>query len=157
MNTENTTLTDKQERFCQEYLIDLNATQAAIRAGYSRETANEQGSQNLAKLSIHARIRELKSNRAEQLHLDAFWVLKRLIDISNRAMQVEPVLWFNPETKQMEETGEYRFDSAGAVKATELIGKHIGFFEEHNSQKKPETIIKNTFSLKRRAPLPVRE
>jgi phage terminase small subunit len=53
-------LTDKQEMFCKEYLIDLNATQAAIRAGYSKKTANEQGSQNLVKLSIQKRIAELK-------------------------------------------------------------------------------------------------
>ena len=45
-------LTEKQKRFVEEYLIDLNATQAAIRAGYSPKTANEQGTQNLAKLSI---------------------------------------------------------------------------------------------------------
>ena len=44
-------LTEKQKRFVEEYLIDLNATQAAIRAGYSPKTANEQGTQNLAKLS----------------------------------------------------------------------------------------------------------
>ena len=49
-------MTDKQERFCEEYMIDLNATQAAIRAGYSPKTANEQGSQLLAKLSIQNRI-----------------------------------------------------------------------------------------------------
>ena len=51
-------LTEKQQRFVDEYLIDLNATQAAIRAGYSVKTANEQGSQNLAKLSIQQAIAE---------------------------------------------------------------------------------------------------
>ena len=45
-------LTDKQRRFVDEYLVDLNATQAAIRAGYSAKTANEQGAQLLAKLSV---------------------------------------------------------------------------------------------------------
>lgn len=45
-------LTDKQARFCEEYLIDLNATQAAIRAGYSEKTAREQAAQNLSKLNI---------------------------------------------------------------------------------------------------------
>ncbi len=46
--------TAKQKRFVEEYLIDLNATQAAIRAGYSIKTANEQGSQLLANLSVRA-------------------------------------------------------------------------------------------------------
>ena len=51
-------MTPKQQRFVEEYLIDLNATQAAIRAGYSKHTANEQGSQLLAKLSIQAAVAE---------------------------------------------------------------------------------------------------
>ncbi len=51
-------LTPKQARFVEEYLLDLNATQAAIRAGYSAKTANEQGSQLLAKLSIRQAVAE---------------------------------------------------------------------------------------------------
>ena len=49
-------LTDRQARFCEEYLIDLNATQAAIRAGYSEKTAREQAAQNLSKLNIQEKI-----------------------------------------------------------------------------------------------------
>ncbi len=51
-------------------------------------------------------------------------------------MQAEPVLVF--QDGQWVESGEYKYDSAGANKATEMIGKHIGFFETHNSQKKTE-------------------
>lgn len=152
-----TELTDKQELFCQEYLLDLNATAAAIRAGYSKETARSIGWENLTKPDIHTRIVELKATRAAKLEIDAEWVLRRLVAISDRAMQAEPVMWFNPEIKQMEETGEYRFDSAGANKATELIGKHIGFFEFDNKQKLPQTTVINNFSLKRRAPSPPQE
>lgn len=74
-------LTDKQDMFCREYLIDLNATQAAIRAGYSAKTANEQGAQNLAKLSIQNRISDLKAERNEQTGIDAAYVLRRLVEI----------------------------------------------------------------------------
>ncbi|WP_336193336.1 terminase small subunit [Providencia stuartii] len=74
-------LTDKQEAFCREYLIDLNATQAAIRAGYSEKTANEQGSQNLVKLSIQKRIQELMNDRSERLEITADYVLNRLVEI----------------------------------------------------------------------------
>ncbi|MDU6089807.1 MAG: terminase small subunit [Staphylococcus lugdunensis] len=74
-------LTDKQEMFCREYLIDLNATQAAIRAGYSEKTANEQGAQNLAKLSIAQRIIELKAERNERVEVNADYVLRRLVEI----------------------------------------------------------------------------
>lgn len=53
-------LTDKQKRFCEEYLVDFNATQAAIRAGYSKKTAKEVGCQNLTKLNIQNYISERK-------------------------------------------------------------------------------------------------
>ena len=54
-------MTAKQERFVEEYLIDLNATQAAIRAGYSPKTANEQGARLLAKVSVQTAISRLRS------------------------------------------------------------------------------------------------
>lgn len=122
-------LNAKQEMFCREYLIDLNATQAAIRAGYSERTAKSQGSRLLTNADILARVKELKDKRAEELELDAYWVLKRLKDISDRSMQAEPVLTYDPGSQEMIETGEYQFDSNGANRATELIGRHIGMFD----------------------------
>lgn len=74
-------LPDKQEMFCREYLIDLNATQAAIRAGYSEKTARASGSENLSKPDIQNRIVELKAERNEQVNVDAAYVLRRLIEI----------------------------------------------------------------------------
>jgi len=74
-------LTDKQEMFCREYLIDLNATQAAIRAGYSAKAANVQGAQNLSKINIQNRISDLKLQRNEKINIDAAYVLNRLIEI----------------------------------------------------------------------------
>lgn len=68
-------LTAKQQTFVQEYLVDLNATQAAIRAGYSPKTANEQGAQLLAKLSISQAVAAGKKVRADKLQIDAEWVL----------------------------------------------------------------------------------
>jgi phage terminase small subunit len=123
-------LTDKQEMFIKEYMVDLNATQAATRAGYSKNTAKEIGYENLTKPHILARIEELKNERAEKLQVDAEWVLKRLMQISDRCMQAEPVLEFDYEEKKLVETGEYKFDSNGANKATELIGKHLGMFKD---------------------------
>ncbi|WP_286876699.1 MULTISPECIES: terminase small subunit [Pantoea] len=74
-------LTDKQEMFCREYLIDLNATQAAIRAGYSEKTANRTGSENLSKPDIAQRIIDLKSERNERVEVNADYVLRRLVEI----------------------------------------------------------------------------
>ncbi|WP_235420893.1 terminase small subunit [Jeotgalibacillus soli] len=125
--------TDKQQMFIDEYLVDLNATQAAIRAGYSEKTAYSQGQRLLKKVEISARIEELKKTRADRLNLDAYWVLKRLMDISDRSMQAEPVLEWDPVEKMMVETGEYQFDSNGANRSTELIGKHLGMFKDNNN------------------------
>ncbi|KPD01959.1 terminase small subunit [Moellerella wisconsensis] len=74
-------LNDKQEMFCREYLIDLNATQAAIRAGYSEKTANAQSSRLLINVNIQNRIQELKLNRNERIEIDSDYVLKRLVEI----------------------------------------------------------------------------
>lgn len=74
-------LTDKQDAFCREYLVDLNATQAAIRAGYSDKTANRTASENLSKPDIQNRISELKAARNEDVGVNAAYVLKRLVEI----------------------------------------------------------------------------
>lgn len=82
--------TDKQEMFCREYLIDLNATQAAIRAGYSVKTANRTASENLSKPDIQNRIAELKSKRNDAVVINAAYVLQRLVEIDE--MDVADVL-----------------------------------------------------------------
>ena len=71
-------LTAKQERFCQEYLTDFNATQAARRAGYSEKTVKQAGTENLAKPAIQARIRELQQPHKEKLDISAERVLEEL-------------------------------------------------------------------------------
>lgn len=74
-------LTDKQEMFCREYLIDLNATQSAIRAGYSDKTANRIAAQLLSKLDIQNRIAELKAQRNDEVGITSAYVLRRLVEI----------------------------------------------------------------------------
>lgn len=118
-------LTPKQRAFINEYLIDLNATQAAIRAGYSEKTAYAIGQENLKKLEIKEEIDKALQERSERVKLNADWVLKRLQLISDRCIQGEPVY-----DREGNPTGEWRFDSAGANKATELIGKHLGMFKD---------------------------
>lgn len=76
-----TKLTDKQELFCREYLVDLNATQAAIRAGYSENTASEQGARLLVNVKVQNYIQELKQQRNDRNKIDADYVLKRLVEI----------------------------------------------------------------------------
>jgi phage terminase small subunit len=69
----------KQKTFCEEYLIDLNATQAAIRAGYSEKTAYSIGHENLSKPEIAKYIAELKEKRSEDAEIDAAWVLRESV------------------------------------------------------------------------------
>ena len=80
-------LTEMQERFCQEYIIDLNATQAAIRAGYSEKTAYSQGQRSLKKVEIQAYLQEKMKERAERTEITQDKVLKELalIAFSNAA------------------------------------------------------------------------
>lgn len=123
-------LNDKQETFCQEYVIDINATQAAIRAGYSEKTANRIASQLLSKLDIQERIAELKQERSQRTQIDADWVLMAAKKIYDRCMQEEPILdrEGNPVVVtdgNGELVAAYRFDSSGANKALDTIGKHV--------------------------------
>ena len=80
-------LTPKQERFCQEYIIDLNATQAAIRAGYSKKTAQAIATENLSKPLILAKVQELQSKITESLSIKAIDVLKEVGYIATSNIQ----------------------------------------------------------------------
>ena len=112
-------LNDRQVRFCEEYLIDLNAMQSAIRAGYSEKTAKQMGSENLSKPDIANYISELKAERSAETKIDAAWVLSRLQKVHDRCMQEEAVT-----DREGGATGEYKFEHSGANRALELIGKH---------------------------------
>ena len=133
-------LTDRQERFCREYIIDYNATDAAIRAGYSEKTARSIGSENLTKPDILARVRELQTEQAERLCINADWVVMQLVEVYNRCMQHKPVFeWHNGK---LEETGEYAFDSKGALNALEMIGKHLAMFSGKTPQDSKQDVSK---------------
>lgn len=125
-------LTPKQQRFVDEYLIDLNATQAAIRAGYSQKTAGAIGSENLTKPEIAAAIAAKQQVRAEATELNEQWVIDRLRENVERSMVAVPVMVFDHEKKQMVESGEYTYQGNVANKALELIGKHRGMFVERH-------------------------
>lgn len=79
-------LTGKQRVFVEEYLVDLNATQAAIRAGYSADTAYAIGWENLRKPDIQKAISKAQAERSERTEIDADWVLKRLATIANTSL-----------------------------------------------------------------------
>ena len=105
-------LNDKQLRFAQEYTIDLNATQAAIRAGYSPKTARSQGNRLLTKDDIQDAIREANRKRSEATGITAEWVLTGIAEIATR-----------------EDARD-----ADRLKAFELLGKHLGIWEQRQTQ-----------------------
>jgi len=121
-------LNPRQERFCEEYLIDFNGTQAAIRAGYSKKTANSQAPRLLANVSIRSRVRALQQEQTERLMISQDWVLQQLVEVVKKSNKVIPVQEWDYEEKCMVDTGEFQFDSRGATKGLELIGKHLGMF-----------------------------
>ncbi len=132
----NAKLTARQERFILEYLVDLNATQAAIRAGYSRNSARQIGQENLSKPVIAAAISAAKRERAEATKIDAEYVLKRLHQIVERCLQeVKPALHSKTRQPMKDEDGNalYTFNAAGANQALALLGKHtdVAAFRDH--------------------------
>jgi phage terminase small subunit len=116
--------TPKQQRFADEYLIDLNATQAAIRAGYSRKTAKAQGSRLLTHPAVKGMIDERMAARAARTRITQDYVIEAIRDTVERCRQAEPVV-----DRSGKETGEYRFDPANVLKGCDLLGKHLGMFK----------------------------
>lgn len=107
-------LTPKQERFVEEYLVDLNATRAAERAGYSARTANEQGARLLVNVSVQKAIQAAKLNRAQKVAVSAEDVLRGVIEVTMLARE--------------------EGDLKTALKGYELQGKHIGMWRDKVEQ-----------------------
>ena len=143
-------MTAKQKRFIEEYLIDLNATQAAIRAGYSPETAGSIGNENLKKPEIRARIDKAMAERSKRTGINQDRVLQELAKIAfvNPADVIEfDSATVNPnaaeddlaciqsvkvktmlgEKGDMTEREVKLYDKKAAL---ELLGKHLGMFKD---------------------------
>lgn len=127
-------LTAKQERFIVEYLIDLNATQAAIRAGYSKKTAKDIGAENLAKPNIRARIDELMEKLAAERIADANEVLTYLTAVLREEVKEEVIV---VESLGAGISSPSVVKKAVSVKdrnkAAELLGKRYGMFTDRVS------------------------
>lgn len=120
-------LTPKQKRFVEEYLIDLNATQAAIRAGYSEKSAYSIGNENMSKPVVAEAIETEMSKRAEIAEVSAQWVLDQAVRLYRRCMQdAVPLLDRNGnQIRDRDGKALYAFDSKGAVAALGMVGKHV--------------------------------
>ena len=140
-------LNDKQKLFCQEYMKDLNATQAAIRAGYSEKTARNIACENLTKPYIQEYIQELQEGIKKRNQITVDEIMQDLIEVKNRCLQNVPVMYFDKIDKEWKHEGKedgepvYKFDSNGATKALDLLGKIIGAYEKDNEQKRELPVI----------------
>lgn len=120
-----TKLSGKQAKFVKEYLVDLNATQAAVRAGYSKKTAKVIGCENLTKPYIAAEVAKGQERVDAKRELSVQYVVNRLMDNVERAMQAERVM-----DSHGHPTGEYIYQGGVANGALGLLGKHLGMFIE---------------------------
>lgn len=123
-------LNDRQELFCLEYIKDLNAAQAAIRAGYSKRTARFIGAENLTKPNIKDRIDDLQKDRKEELKIDANYVLKRLYEIDR--MDVLDILNDDGGLKPVKEWPEAWRRSLSGLEVVEMMadGDPVGVLKK---------------------------
>ena len=125
-------LTTKQRRFVAEYIVDYNATQAAIRAGYSEGTAGVIGFENLRKPQIQAAIHEELEKQSQRTNVTADRIVQELA-----AMAFE----------RGADWTESKMKNNNKLRALELLGRHFGIFDGQGAQKKENQILKSLQSL----------
>ena len=120
-------VTPKQKRFCEEYLVDCNATQAAIRAGYSEKTAKTIGSENMAKPDIKSYIDERLSEMQSKTIADATEVLQYLTSVLRGDVKDETLRFVGDG---YQEKTKIQVGAKDRTKAAELLGKRYGLFTD---------------------------
>ena len=141
-------MTPKQKRFVDEYLIDLNATEAALRAGYSKRTAYSIGNENLKKPEIQKEIQERMKDRQERTEIAQDKVLKELAHIAYDDIRNYLKFWTDEEGKiQVElkssdeidtrniseiqlDNGKLKFKLYPKDNALTQLGRHLGLFND---------------------------
>lgn len=133
-------LNDKQKRFCEEYIVDLNATQAAIRAGYSKKTAGSQAHDLLKKPEIQTLIQQLNDERSERTGITADIVLKELAKLATSDIRK---IMSNPDGG-MVRIEDLDDATAAAIAGVEVVKRQTG---EHDEDGNPiyEDVVKYKF------------
>lgn len=156
-------LTAKQEKFCNEYLVDLNATQAAIRAGYSEKTATAIGAENLTKPYItdfiQIRLKEIQQETGitqkrvlEEYAKIAFSDIRKLFDENNLLVDIKGIpddiaaclysvevdqLWGSSMDGKVQIGETKKVKVWNKINALDSLARHLGMFEKDNEQSKP--------------------
>ena len=126
-------LNPKQQRFVEQYLVDLNATQAAIRAGYSAKTANVQAARLLVHANISAAIADGRAKLSESTGRTVAAVMADIGRVRDDAMQ---------EVTDPETGSRAMLSHKDALKALELEGKHLGAFEDRIRLSNPDGTLR---------------
>lgn len=161
-------LTPKQQRFCEEYILDLNATQAALRAGYSAKCIHNQGPANLLKPIIKTELQRLIAKRSKRTLITADNVVIELAKVAFSNIQDYLTICKDGEiflknfddiereklaavesinistTMNKDDIREYtttQFKLCSKLNALEKLGKHLGIYQKDNEQKAPITLI----------------
>ena len=113
-------LTEKQERFCQDYIVDLNATQGAIRAGYSKRTAYSQGQRLLKNVEAKVRIEQLKASRNQKVELKAEQILSEVQKVAFAPIPLDGLKF------------------SEKIKCLELLCRHMGLLDGSGAENKKE-------------------
>lgn len=160
----------KHQRFVTEYLLDQNGTQAAIRAGYSKKTARVQASDLLTKPDIKAAIQAKLAKIEKKVEISKEWILGSLKKVAERCMTDVPVMEFDHAEKEMvqkkavqmdadgknwKEVGVYEFDSNGANRALELLGKNQKMFTDKVEVRVTDTLAERMKESRRRVAVAV--
>lgn len=125
-------LTSRQELFVKHYVAGnmSHPSHAARLAGYRGKNVDVTAQDVLGSPSVRAAIEEEKAKLARKVEVTAEYVLGNLIEVAERCMQKTPVLEYDRDAKAYKEVGVWEFDSGGATKALELLGKYLALFTE---------------------------
>lgn len=122
---------ERERRFAEEYLVDLNGTQAAIRAGYKAGRNNASAAVTASRLLRDERVQLYRSalirESVEDMDISRDALVLKLLEIYRRCMAAEPVMQWDSGTKEWRESGVWNFDAKGAMKALEQLSKLLGF------------------------------
>lgn len=111
--------------FVRELMLDMNGTKAAIRAGYAERTAASTASRLLKNPEVRAYRDALLEQRFEEIGITQHNIAAEVWGVFQRCMEKEPVLTWNSETKDWEESGVWKFDAKGALRALELLNRML--------------------------------
>lgn len=152
-------MTPKQEQFCYEYMRDLNGAQAAIRAGFSKDTAREQASRLLSNVNIRDRVKKLQKELAERTMVSAEMVVQELtrigfsniqdyLETGNAIADLTQIPYETASAVESVKKSITEFEGGSKtvttftlhdkVSALEKLGRHLGIFEIDNKQKRPK-------------------